>query len=114
MSMIGDIAKFAAADVRYGVTIISTLVLGILVLLFKDLTPFIQNTVLPAIIVYTLGTAVIGHLQILITVSTNTKANANGEKARGIKESHLRFIMVAHVIWFILLILFIGIRANSA
>jgi len=111
MSAIGEVAKFAAADVRYGVTIITALVLSVFVLLFKDLTDFMQHVFVPALAVYTVGSAVIGHFQILVTFSTNTKAAAGGDRPRGIKESHLLAILIAHALWFIAFGVFVGVRA---
>ena len=114
MSDISEIAKFVAGDVRYGITIISAFVLGLILLFLKELKefcPFVPECIVPALIVYTIGTAIIGHIQILITVSTNTKAQAAGKRQRGIHERHLCIVLCAHGIWFGLFLAFIIWRA---
>lgn len=111
MADFSDIAKFAAADIRQGVTVLSAFVLGLLLLFLPELSPFARKIVVPALAVYTIGSALIGHVQIILTVSTNTKAKADGQPIRGIDEKHLRLIMLTHGIWFLLLLVFLGWRA---
>lgn len=114
MSDISDIAKFVAADFRYGITMVSGFVLGLLLLFLKELKgccPFVLTYVIPALVVYTIGTAVIGHIQILLTASTNTKRQASGLPARGIWERGLCVVLIAHVIWFLLFFGFVIGRA---
>ncbi len=113
MSNITDIAKFAAADFRYGITVFSVFLLGMLLLFFKDLSPFLRDIAVPALLVFTLGSALIAHVQLLLTSSENTKNIADGNNARGIKESHLRTIIIAHSIWVLCFALFLGWKASA-
>lgn len=100
MTNVTDIARFAAADFRYHLTVLSGLVLGFLLLFINDLPSFLREIVLPALVVYTVGTALIGYVQILLTVSENTKAQADGEPARGIREVQLKRVIWAQLLWF--------------
>jgi len=111
MTSTSDIAKFVAADVRYGITVMSAFILGFILLFLKELTPYCREVLVPALAVYTVGTALIGHIQILVTVSTNTKSRVDGGVARGINERHLRLIIMAHILWFAGLIGFLMWRA---
>ena len=114
MSNISDIAKFAAGDSRYGITVLSGFVLGLLLLFLKELkeiSAFVPLYVIPGLIIFTIGTAIIGHIQILLTVSANTKAVAADKQPSGIKESHLTRILWAHAIWFILFLCYLAWRA---
>ncbi|MDQ7049945.1 MAG: hypothetical protein Q9M92_10565 [Enterobacterales bacterium] len=105
MSDFSEIAKFVAADFRYGITVLSSFILGLLLLFLPELGQFTKQIVVPALVVYTIGSALIGHIQILLTVSANTKAKAGEE--RGIREGHLNWIIWSHISW---LLMYIGFQ----
>jgi NADH:ubiquinone oxidoreductase subunit 6 (subunit J) len=107
MASFTEIAKFAAADFRYHLTVLSGLVVGFLLLFVNDLPPYLREVVLPALVVYTIGTALIGYIQVLLTASANTKAQAEGNKPRGIKERHLCIVIFSHLLWFITFLSFL-------
>ncbi len=101
MSLNESIAKFVAADIRYGITIVSTFLLGLALLFFKDFPDYYRSSLIPGLIVYTIGTGLLAHIQVVITASTNTKAKADGGAVRGINEASLRNINICHVVWFV-------------
>lgn len=111
MNDLTGIAKFVAGDFRYGLTVLSVFVLGLLLLFVPELPPFARQFVLPGLVVYTIGSALISHVQILLTVSANTKAQAENQTPRGISEGYLTAIIVAHVLWFLLFLGFLIWRA---
>ena len=113
MSAATDIAKFAAADIRNGITVITAFVLGLLLLFFNDLTLFCRQTIVPALVIYTIGTALLGHIQILVTCSTNAKARADENAPRGINENHLRWIIALHVLWFLAFACFVTCKGHA-
>lgn len=47
----------------YSVAIINILVLGILMLFYKELTPISKQYLIPSLVIYTIGNALIGHIQ---------------------------------------------------
>jgi hypothetical protein len=111
MTGFSEIAKFAAADFRYHLTVLSGFVLGFLLLFIKELPTYVRDFILPALVVYTIGTALIGYIQILLTASANTKAQADDQKPRGIKESHLKAVIWTQVVWFLVFVGFLIWRA---
>lgn len=56
---------------------------------------------IPSLAVYTLGTGLIAGIQILLTVSANTKALADKKTPRGISERNLKGIIIAHICLFV-------------
>jgi hypothetical protein len=110
MSGLPDIGKFAAADFRYHLTVLSGFVLGLLLLFINHLPGLVREVMLPALAVYTIGTALIGYVQTLLTVSANTKAQAAGKTPEGIGKRHLWILIGVHVVWFVLLIVFLVLR----
>ena len=131
MNRILDDASLLVRDFRYGFTVVGLLTFGLLLLVFEDLTPALQNYLVPSVAVYTIGTGVIAGIQLLVTASANTKADAN-EKIRkkrqedglpadehgpiepsieatiprGIPEKWLYTVLGLHAVWFVLLILY--------
>lgn len=99
-----DVFKELVSDFRYGITVVGVFILGLLLLFFEDLTPTMQDILIPSLVVYTLGTGVITCIQMLVTASANTKARAKSETPRGVPEGWLSAIVVLHVLWFVLLI----------
>lgn len=124
-----DSARLRINDFRYGFTIVGLLTLGLLLLVFGDLSPALQNHLVPSVAVYTIGTGVIAGIQTLVTTSANTKALAKaklreqrGEEGAGtdgtdqiqppleetvpcgIPEPWLHAILILHSTWFLLLV----------
>jgi len=113
MPDLSEIAKFVPGDFRYGITLLSAFVLGILLLFLPELSQFTKTTVIPSLAIYTIGNALIGHIQILLTASANTKERASGGTPRGINESHLKKIIITYIIWLLLYMSYLAWRANA-
>ena len=82
----------------YTITIISTLVLGILMLFYKELSYNLKEYLIPALVVYILGTSIIGYFQ---GAYFRSKYNSQDFK------EPLWIYYILHAIWFFLLILYI-------
>lgn len=101
-----DPISFVGKYFQYGITLVSAFILGLLLLFFKELTNFFQDILIPSLVVYTIGSGLIACIQILLTVSANTKAMAKKETPSGIKEGNLTIIIITHIVWFALFILY--------
>lgn len=99
-------------DFRYGLTVISSLVLGLLLLFFNDLPENIQHYLIPSLAIFTVGTGLIAKIQLLLTASENTKRWADNKKPRGIKEGHLCWIIVSYIVWFVGLVVYNFLKAT--
>jgi hypothetical protein len=106
-----DFFTKVARDFRYGITLVATFILGLFLLFYEDLVPAIQDTFVPSLAIYVLGTGVITGVQTLVTASANTKARADGKEPRGIPERWLKAIIALHLFWFVLLIAYNVVRA---
>ncbi len=82
----------------YSITIIGILIIGILMLFYKDLTSSFKETILPGIVIYTMGTAIIGYIQ-----GSNFRANFISDNYK----ERLWTYYVSHLIWFLLLIIYL-------
>lgn len=100
-------------DFRYGITLVSAFVLGLLLLFYREFSVFMQEIFIPSLAVYTLGTGLIAGIQILLTVSANTKAMADEKKPRGISENNLKGIIIVHICLFVLFIVYNIFRSFS-
>jgi hypothetical protein len=87
----------------YSITIISILVLGVLMLFYKDLSVNIKETLIPALVIYIIGTGLIGYFQ-------GAYYRAKGMKNRF--EEPLWIYYILHSIWFISLIIYLAIYKN--
>lgn len=87
--------------VWYGLTIAGAVLVGLLLLFLPELPSFLRRALLPALVIYTMGTALLAHIQVAVTASRNTKRAARGETPEGIKSSHLTAILVVQVLWFL-------------
>jgi hypothetical protein len=87
----------------YSITIISTVILGILMLFYKELSSNIKDYLIPALVVYILGTSIIGYYQ-------GAFFRANGMK-EGFKEP-LWLYYTLHSLWFLLLIMYLTLYKN--
>ena len=82
----------------YSITIISTVILGVLMLFYKDLSSNIKDDLIPALVVYILGTSIIGYYQ-------GAYFRAKGMKS-GFNEP-LWIYYTLHTIWFLLFIFYL-------
>lgn len=92
-----DIPKLLPLDNRHFPAYIALVVLGMLLLVFRDLSDEIRHYVTPSLLVYFLGSSLISHLHVTL----------GNRKGVGVKISSLAYtvIMSLHIIW---LGLFIG------
>ena len=112
MSNTFDWAKATASDFRFSITVVSALVLGILMLFFKDLTLFMRETLVPSLAIYSIGTGVIAGAQTIVatwfTGRFNLEINAVGgdlqkTNARpALPPKGLVMVIIAQCLWFVL------------
>jgi len=85
----------------YSASIINLLVLGLLMLFFKELPEKTKSFLIPAIVVYTFGNGIIGYIQ------------GSYFRAKGMKENFKEPLILYYcfyVVWFALFIGYIGFR----
>lgn len=82
-------AKEILKDFRYGVTAVSVLVLGLLLLFLDKLPSAWHSTLVASLTLYSIGTGLLACIQALLTYSANTKAQAEDVEKSGIPENQL-------------------------
>jgi hypothetical protein len=112
MSDTFDWTKRAVSDFRFTITVAAALVLGLLLLFFKEATPFIRDRLVPSLAVYTLGTGVIAGVQTLVATWRDSRFYLEFDAAGkdlckttarpGLPPTGLALIVALHAIWFIL------------
>ncbi|MCF7809328.1 MAG: hypothetical protein K9N22_09610 [Candidatus Marinimicrobia bacterium] len=96
--------KDLAKDINpnwYSITIINLLVLGILMLFMKELPASWKSYLLPALMIHTLGTGLIGYCQGAMF------------RSKGMKDDYkdpVPIFIIAYAVWFILLIAYFVFR----
>lgn len=89
-------AQSLAASINknwYSITIIGIVLIGVIMLFYQDLSSKWQEVIVPAMVVYTLGTSVIGYIQ---GAYFRAHGNKTGEPIR------LLFVYYAlHSLWFL-------------
>ena len=78
----------------HSLSIISLLVLGILMLFFKELPDLIRERMIPALIIYILGTGLIGYFQ---GACNRSKFYEKGKEP-------LWIYFVLHFVWFVMFV----------
>jgi len=85
----------------YSIAIVNLLVLGLLMLFFKELPDTIKSYLIPALVVYVLGNGIIGYIQ-------GSYFRANGMK-NDFKEP-LKIYYFLYAVWFVLFIVYLFFR----
>lgn len=101
-----DYSLIKGLDWRYNAFLCAVFVLSLLLLFYDRLSPFWQDTFMPALAVYAIGDAVISTLRVEFTASANTKAMAEGREPPGIPERQLKICSVLHGVWVLLLVIY--------
>ena len=107
-----NFAQRAAQDVRFLITVVAALVLGLLMLFIKEATPFMKNTLIPSLAIYTIGTGLIAGIHTVLVRRSETLFQIELEKVgKDLNKTEARpmlspiglsVIFGVHVIWFIL------------
>jgi hypothetical protein len=85
---------------RYFLAILAAFVLGLLLLFYKDLDPWIKRHFVPAYAVYLLGAALIAQIQNMVGIREQRRCKANGTAFIGSSPRIFVTLVVAHVVWF--------------
>jgi hypothetical protein len=95
---------------RYFLAILAAFVLGLLLVFYKDLQPWLQRDFVPALVVYLLGAALIAQVQNMAGIRERRRCEAEGKPFRGSPVVVYRSVIVAHVVWFGCWVLFLLAR----
>ena len=85
----------------------SSFILGLFLLLYKDLELIHRNCLVPAIAIYAVGTLLIGYFYYELDLINCVRATNKGEKAEPQPKNIVRFFRILHVSWFLLLIIYL-------
>jgi len=102
MSDFVGFTKSVAQDVRYFPTLISALILGLLLLFFKELAESIKQYLVPSLAVYTLGSAFLAYVQSMLAWRREFKLKQEGREKEFIGNQPFVFALIVflHAIWF--------------
>ena len=106
MSNFTTLAKDAAQDMRYFPVLISALILGLLLLFFKELTEPMRQYLIPSMAIYTLGSAFLAYAQSMFALRRKLKLEAE-EKSKKYNGNHpvvFGIILCLQTGWFIWLV----------
>jgi len=85
----------------------SALVLGLVLLFFRDIDPSMRIILVPALVVYIIGTSVIGYLYTELDIINCVRARNNNEPA-GPQPWYICWIFrIAYAVWFAFLVLYL-------
>lgn len=99
MSEVGDIFKSIPRIPAFFLFFCGVLVLGILLLFFTELTPELRQYLVPSLVAYVLGLAVIGSAHLMAWQRVDSMPQR-------LSASGMRVVVAVHIIWFGLLILY--------
>ena len=91
---------------RYFVALLAAFVLGLLLLFYEHLSPWIQSRFVPAYVVYVTGVSLIGQLQNMVGNRTKLRCDAAQEQFVGTPRWFFSLIVFTHIAWFAAFILF--------
>jgi len=85
----------------------SVLVLGLLLLFYRDLDAPIRNALVPAWAIYTIGTLLIGYIYHDLDARNCVKAKAEGRRPLPQPRGVFVLVTCGHAVWFGLLIMYL-------
>jgi hypothetical protein len=102
MSDFVGFTKSVARDLRYFPTLISALLLGLLLLFFKELPEPMKQYLVSSLAVYTLGSALLAYVQSMLAWRREFQLKREGREKEFVGNQPLVFalIVLLHVIWF--------------
>ena len=85
---------------RYFLPLIAAFVLGLLLLFYRDLDPWIQRQFVPSFVVYLVGGALVAQVQQMVGMREELRCKADGRSFIGSPKWFFRGVIGAHVAWF--------------
>lgn len=85
---------------RYFLALLAAFVLGLLLLFYKDLNPWMQRHFVPAYAIYFLGAALIAQIQNMAGIRERRRCEAQGQPFIGSPRLIYLSIVLAHILWF--------------
>jgi hypothetical protein len=102
-----DLSEQLKNNDRYFISIFAVLILSLLLLFFKDLTPFMKEKFVPSFVVYLVGTVLLAQIQNMVG---NRAILKQGTSFKGTHQVFFWGIVLLHVIWFSLFIWYLLIN----
>lgn len=94
------VIEFVRRNDRYFLSLLAAFVLSLLLLFFKELTPWMQRYLIPSYVVYLLGTALIAQIQQMVGMREQLRCAAANRSFLGTHRYFFAGIIAAHVLWF--------------
>jgi hypothetical protein len=99
MEQLSLFTKHVAQDARYFPTLIGAFVVGLLLLLFKELSDPIKQHLVPSLIIYVIGTAFIAYLQSMLALRKQLEDEKAGQVFTGNSKPVFGIMVGLHVLW---------------
>ena len=96
--------KNVAQDTRYFPTLIGALLIGLLLLFFKELSDPIKQYFVPSLVIYVIGTSFIAYLQSMLALRKQLEDEKAGKTFTGNHPAVFWAIVGLHVLWLVGLI----------
>ena len=87
---------------RYFLALLAAFVLGLLLLFYKDLQPWMQKLFVPSYVVYIIGTALIAQIQQMVGTREELRCKSSERDFTGSPRWFFRCVIVIHILWFAL------------
>jgi len=97
MSTEEKLAEFVGQDTRYFPTIVSFFITGLILIVFRDIDESLRRHFVPAMIFYTLGTALIAYTHTMLNIRQQMR---DKESYIGLPRSKFVLIVIAQFVWF--------------
>lgn len=99
MSELGIFTKNVAQDTRYFPTLIGALLVGLLLLFFKELSDPIKLYFLPSLVIYVIGTSFLAYLQSMLALRKQMENDRDKIVFTGNAKPVFWTIVSLHVLW---------------
>lgn len=96
-----DIYSELRKNDRYFLAILAAFVLGLFLLFYKDLDPWMRRHFVPAFAVYLLGAALIAQIQNMVGIRERRRCEASHIPFIGSPPRIFLALVIAHVMWFV-------------
>lgn len=104
--------RYISSDTRFFPTLVGVFLLGVLLLFYGTLNPKMQEVLIPSLVVYTMGSALIAYVQTVLFVRVNLPYEHKGPERQPIPLNAFIFIIVLHFVWFVIFLSYNLVRGG--
>ena len=108
MEQIALIEKLSG-DLRFFPTVVALFVLALLLLFFPSLSEHLRDSLVPALVVYAIGSSLIAYIQAMLNFRFQLKAKSHAVEFTGMPIPVFSTVVLLHIVWFSIFVLKSGL-----